>query len=94
MEEPLFNAFPACWNNIQTRFPLFCVCNFGSAVCCLEAPVSFDIIYYVTVLFLPRIADFNSVHCRQPFPYTDINLHGKWRSHFAKTEPYCVVGVI
>lgn len=40
------------------------------------------------------MAGFNSVHSHQPFPCTDSNSHGKWRSHFAKTEPYCVVGVI
>lgn len=26
IEEPLLNAFPACWNNLQMRYPLFCVC--------------------------------------------------------------------
>lgn len=40
------------------------------------------------------MADFNSVHRHQPFPCTDFNLHGKWRSRFAKTESYCIVGVI
>lgn len=40
------------------------------------------------------MADFNSVHRHQPFPCTDYNLHGKWRSHFAKTECYCAAGVI
>lgn len=41
-----------------------------------------------------RMADFNSALRLQPFPCTDFNLHGKWRSHFAKTESYCIVGVI
>lgn len=40
------------------------------------------------------MADFNSLRHHQPFPYTNINLHRKWNSDFAKTGSHRTLGVI
>lgn len=67
------------------------VCYWVSAVYCLEAPVSFDMIYYQTMLYQGWLI---SIQFTSTFLCPTINLHGKWRSHFATTKPHCIVGVI
>lgn len=80
----------ACIFGLLYKLHLLC------SLCVIVAPLlfgssSFVWCHLLSGCVIPRLADFNSV---PTFLRSAINLQGKWRSHFAKTKPHCIVGVI
>lgn len=45
-------------------------------------------------IIISRMSDSNSLHCHQPFPHTNINLHRKWNCSIARTGSHRTLGVI
>lgn len=88
-------SFPSCWKHLlrlhgKSRWTPVVVTVLSAVVWKLH----FCLISSIIWLGYTKDGWFQFSSPEPTFLRSAINLHGKWRSPFAKTKPHCIVGVI